>query len=424
MEGTDETIVQNSDNNSIATETGDRPKDDLMDSATGEPQDLSTTSVEGGDDQGVTEIGMNGYAASGPLPDTGASLDGLVGGVAGLVDGVAGLELKNQKDEPNESENCGIEMTKNSGSLTAKPEDEGIHASSSQTAAIGADPENGSRDLKSLEVEFDSLQFSLKKFCTAELLTGSNKFACVVCTKLKAEEQQPSEQEGEDGVPNSLEQAPDEGLEQGQDEGPNPPEQGPDEGPNPPEQRQDEGPKPPEQGQDEGPEQGQDEGPNPLEQAPDEGPEQGPDEGPKPPEQGQDEGPNPLEQAPDEGPEQGQVEGPNPPEQGQDERPNSPEQGPDEGPNPQGGVDKDPDLPEISDTEDQYRITGECHSVEDDGQCSSQASVMQQENLDSSDSTENNQHDDRVAVELKEEDSHTDECITVIIGQPLVYDVT
>ena len=390
MEDTDKTIVQNSDNNStsIATETGDRPKDDLMDSAAGEPQSLSTTSVEGGDDQGVTEIGMNGYAASGPLPDTGASLDGpvggvagLVGGVAGLVDGVAGLELKNQKDEPNESENCGIEMTKNSGSLTAKPEDEGILASSSQTAAVGADSENGSRDLKSLEVEFDSLQFSLKKFCTAELLTGSNKFACVVCTKLKAEEQQPSEQEGEDGVPNS--------LEQGQDEGPNPPEQGQDEGPNPPEQGQDEGPSPPEQGQ---------------------------DEGPNPPEQGQDEGPSPPEQGPD--------EGPNPPEQGQDEGPNSPEQGQDEGPNPQRGLDKDPDLPEISDTEVLYRITGECHSVEDDGQCGSQASVTQQENLDSSDSTENNQHDDREAVELKEEDSHTDEGITVIIGQPLVYDVT
>lgn len=209
----------NSDNlTSKATETvvvdlsNDRTRHDLelvVDSTAGEPQPSSRTSVESGDDQPVTsmEFHTNRYAANGPLPDTSASLDG-------LEDGVARLEVENQADvmATNESvvfdESCGIEMTE------AKPEEDDVLGSSSQT---GAD-HSFTKDLKSLEVELDSLQFSLKKFCTAELLTGSNKFACVVCTKLKAEEKQKHSNQEEDEGPNSPALGQDGDL--GQDEGP------------------------------------------------------------------------------------------------------------------------------------------------------------------------------------------------------------
>ena len=54
--------------------------------------------------------------------------------------------------------------------------------------------------LKTLQVQDDSLEGSLKRFCTPELLTGSNKFACAVCTKDRAEQSMPLQwQEGEEG---------------------------------------------------------------------------------------------------------------------------------------------------------------------------------------------------------------------------------
>ncbi len=48
-------------------------------------------------------------------------------------------------------------------------------------------PKSLVQTLASLKVQPDSLEASLKKFCTPELLTDANKFACVVCTKLKYE---------------------------------------------------------------------------------------------------------------------------------------------------------------------------------------------------------------------------------------------
>ena len=53
-----------------------------------------------------------------------------------------------------------------------------------------------------LQYPNDSLEACLKKFCSLELLTGSNKFACAICTKRKMEEdggketQQQSSQKG------------------------------------------------------------------------------------------------------------------------------------------------------------------------------------------------------------------------------------
>ena len=49
--------------------------------------------------------------------------------------------------------------------------------------------------LERLKVQVDSVEGSLKRFCTPELLTGSNKFACAVCTKEKAGKETALEQE-------------------------------------------------------------------------------------------------------------------------------------------------------------------------------------------------------------------------------------
>lgn len=51
--------------------------------------------------------------------------------------------------------------------------------------------------LERLKVQVDSVEGSLKRFCTPELLTGSNKFACAVCTKEKAGKKTDLEQEEE-----------------------------------------------------------------------------------------------------------------------------------------------------------------------------------------------------------------------------------
>ena len=60
--------------------------------------------------------------------------------------------------------------------------------------------------LEELKVPTDSLEGSLKRFCTPELLTGSNKFACAVCTEESGdrsasmkEEVTEKEGNGEDG---------------------------------------------------------------------------------------------------------------------------------------------------------------------------------------------------------------------------------
>ena len=59
----------------------------------------------------------------------------------------------------------------------------------SESLLRGDSVKNKPSSIESLKVEADSLEGSFKKFCTPELLTGSNKFACAVCTKEKQEQQ-------------------------------------------------------------------------------------------------------------------------------------------------------------------------------------------------------------------------------------------
>ena len=65
------------------------------------------------------------------------------------------------------------------------------------TASLSVDLNTISTDavLERLKVQTDSVEGSLKRFCTPELLTGSNKFACAVCTKEKAGRETAMEQE-------------------------------------------------------------------------------------------------------------------------------------------------------------------------------------------------------------------------------------
>ena len=58
----------------------------------------------------------------------------------------------------------------------------------------------GTSNAANENIQLDSLQASLKKFCAPELLTGKNRFACIFCTKKKMEEtnKQPISSQGRD----------------------------------------------------------------------------------------------------------------------------------------------------------------------------------------------------------------------------------
>lgn len=106
----------------------------------------------------MTGIGSVDYAAEGPLPDTRSTV---IGDEEQTNVTQYSTEV-HQVSEPTESVQPNVEATL-AESL--------VHT------------------FESLKVQPDSLEASLKKFCTPELLSGANKFACVVCTKLKYESQ-------------------------------------------------------------------------------------------------------------------------------------------------------------------------------------------------------------------------------------------
>ncbi len=138
----------------------------------------------------MTRRDVDGYAADGPVLDTN-SMSAL--GERGLDLGTATADTQRTN---NLEETMEQQQTATMETAQAIEESEPVQAVSSASIesnttplAAGPEPESLVRRFQSLNVYPDSLEASLKKFCTPELLTGANKFACVVCTKLKYEGQ-------------------------------------------------------------------------------------------------------------------------------------------------------------------------------------------------------------------------------------------
>lgn len=92
----------------------------------------------------------------------------------GVSDSVAlfsGESVKNATES-------GIEQVGTSQHLDSQPEEPPQGATSSATSLVD-------ENTAAQSFQVDSLQACLKKFCSPELLTGNNKFACTFCTKAK-----------------------------------------------------------------------------------------------------------------------------------------------------------------------------------------------------------------------------------------------
>lgn len=97
--------------------------------------------------------------------------------VEGVSDSVAlfsGEPVKNATES-------GIEQVGASQHLDSQPEEPSQGASKEASSAVPLLGENTTAQ----SFQVDSLQACLKKFCSPELLTGNNKFACTFCTKEK-----------------------------------------------------------------------------------------------------------------------------------------------------------------------------------------------------------------------------------------------
>ncbi len=139
----------------------------------------------------MTRHDVDGYAADGPVLDTNSMSEPREGGNdLGLITTADSECTSNLEETMEQQETANIETAQ------AIEESEPVQAVSSPNVesnttslAAGPEPESLVRRFKSLNVDPDSLEASLKKFSTPEQLTGANKFACVVCTKLKYEGQ-------------------------------------------------------------------------------------------------------------------------------------------------------------------------------------------------------------------------------------------
>lgn len=145
-----------------------------IDPATGEPQTVSIATnkqnEEENREQNVQDSTFMDYASAGPQPD-----------LKEVTELLGGINLTENEPSGTVEENQGREEVDHGGE-----EDQSVSA-------------NEQAAPKEQQVPSDSLEGSLKRFCTPELLTGSNKFACSVCTREKAGKATPLEKEGERG---------------------------------------------------------------------------------------------------------------------------------------------------------------------------------------------------------------------------------
>ncbi len=137
------------------------------------------------------------YAAEGPLPDTGTIQDtnsvhvplpdtGTIQDTNSVPDA---SNVQDTSTEVEQEEAINIECNTEEV-MDQQPEPiETAQFKPNTELAQAALPESLVQPFESLKVQPDSLEASLKKFCTPELLTDANKFACVVCTKLRYESQ-------------------------------------------------------------------------------------------------------------------------------------------------------------------------------------------------------------------------------------------
>ncbi len=147
----------------------------------------------GNSNMDMTRRDVDGYAADGPVLDTN-SMSELGERELDLGTATADTQCTNNLEETMEQQQTATMET-----AQAIEESEPVQVvtsanieSNTTPLASGPEPDSLVRRFQSLNVDPDSLEASLKKFCTPELLTGANKFACVVCTKLKYESQSDS----------------------------------------------------------------------------------------------------------------------------------------------------------------------------------------------------------------------------------------
>ena len=162
----DEYQQPSADKGDLADVSASPSEDHDIDPATGESKTVAMVTgqqdvvVEGqrSYEQDGQEPTFQDYASSGPQPDPN-ELTELLGGLR-LDDNDASVHA-GEEEEQAEGKEAGDDDGDPGATPTATP-----------TTA-----------LKELYVQNDSVEGSLKRFCTPELLTGSNKFACDVCTK-------------------------------------------------------------------------------------------------------------------------------------------------------------------------------------------------------------------------------------------------
>lgn len=197
------------------------PSEDI-DPATGECKVVAMDMEEQGDstepnDTTAQDDTFQHYASAGPLPDQRDLPDqrersnetNCPATERGEMEGEGGGEKNTEMTEvqqgditPNEKDS---EITKMLGAITLDEQGSSPTAGVMGEEEAGGEKREGSeRDLNAistdavlerLKVQLDSVEGSLKRFCTPELLTGSNKFACAVCTKEKARKETAVEQE-------------------------------------------------------------------------------------------------------------------------------------------------------------------------------------------------------------------------------------
>lgn len=186
-------------------------EDQNIDPATGECKVVAMDTEEQTDTAETTSQGyiFPDYASDGPLPDQ-RDTTRLLGN--NETEPLAserreGEEVEENKKDDNEiTELLGAITLDETESSTTGEGKEGVGGGEMKrednepvNLAVCLDTTYSDAALERLKVQVDSVEGSLKRFCTPELLTGSNKFACAVCTKEKARKEATLEREEEKG---------------------------------------------------------------------------------------------------------------------------------------------------------------------------------------------------------------------------------
>ena len=204
------TSAENTDPADVSTFPSE---DQNIDPATGECKVVAMDTEEQEDTTESTtqEYVFPDYASAGPLPDQRDTARLLEDSTPNETEPLASVTEKGEEGGAKREEREIAEMLgaitldetespptttcvreEREGGREKREDDEPVNL------AAGLDTTYTDAVLERLKVQVDSVEGSLKRFCTPEVLTGSNKFACAVCTKEKAGKETALEQKEED----------------------------------------------------------------------------------------------------------------------------------------------------------------------------------------------------------------------------------